>query len=35
MDKKLPTQRLFKKDMEFELIDYLVKESKLYKEEVR
>lgn len=35
MDKKLPTKRLFKKDMEFELIDYLVKESKLYKEEVR
>ena len=35
MDVKLPTQILFKKDMEFELIDYLVKESKLYKEEVR
>lgn len=35
MDIKLPTQMLFKKDMEFELIDYLVKESKLYKEEVR
>jgi len=35
MDEKLPTQILFKKGMEFELIDYLVKESKLYKEEVR
>ncbi len=35
MDEKLPTQRFFKKDMEFELIDYLVKESKLYKEAVR
>ena len=35
MDKNLPSDKLFKKDMEFELIDYLIKMSDLYKEEVR
>ena len=35
MDRVLPTQKLFKKDMEFQLIDYLVKASQEYKTQVR
>ena len=35
MDRVLPTQKLFKKDMEFQLIDYLVKASQEYKAQVR
>lgn len=35
MDRILPTQKLFKKDKEFELIDYLVKASDQYKIQVR
>jgi hypothetical protein len=35
MDRVLPTQKLFKKDMEFQLIDYLVKASQEYKTKVR
>ena len=35
MDRILPTQKLFKKDMEFQLIDYLVKASQEYKTQVR
>ena len=34
MDRILPTQKLFKKDMEFQLIDYLVKASQEYKTQV-
>ena len=35
MDRVLPTQKLFKKDMEFQLIDYLVKASQEYNTQVR
>ena len=35
MDRVLPTQKLFKKDMEFQLIDYLVKASQEYKTQIR
>ena len=35
MDQVLPTDRLFKQNMEFELIDYLVKMSDKYKSEIR
>ncbi len=35
MDDKLPTKTLFKKDKEFQLIDYLIKESTLYKESLQ
>ena len=35
MDRILPTQKLFKKDMEFQLIDYLVEASHDYKTKIR
>ena len=35
MDQVLPTDKLFKQNMEFELIDYLVKMSDEYKSEIR
>ena len=35
MDQVLPTDKLFKQNMEFELIDYLVKMSDKYKSEIR
>ena len=35
MDRILPTQKLFKKDMEFQLIDYLVEASQDYKTKIR
>ena len=35
MDRIFPTQKLFKKDMEFQLIDYLVEASQDYKTKIR
>ena len=35
MDKKLPTDRLLKKDREFQLIEYLFLESEQYKKRIR
>lgn len=35
MDRVLPTQKLFRKNMEFQLIDYLVKASDQYKSQLR
>lgn len=35
IDKRLPSQKLLKQDKQFELIDYLIKESTLYKESLK
>jgi hypothetical protein len=35
MDKKLPSDRLLKKDKEFQLIEFLYLESEQYKKQIR
>jgi RNA recognition motif-containing protein len=35
MDKKLPSDRLLKKDKEFQLIEFLYHESEQYKKQIR